>query len=650
MTSVDIPYAQGDQAYLKRFIRAVRPKPVLTVSQWADKHRVMTSKSSGQKGPWRTSLVPFAREPMDCLSVHSTVSEVTLMKPAQSAGSEIALNWIGYTMDYNPGPMLYVLPNVEPSVDRFVKQRLNPMLIDTEVLANMFDAKRQRDGSNSKLIKDYPGGILIMGGANSPASLAMMPIRDVVVDEFDRFAWEVGKEGDPDGLIEQRQATFKHRKKLNISTPTVAGASRIDDKYKLSDQRQYYMPCPHCGEFILFKWPNLQWNKQLTHAWYACEKNGCVIEEHAKTEMLKEEGYGGRAKWIAKFPDRSSRHRGYHWNALYAPIGLGFRWIELVRQWIEAQDDKAKLKRFINTVLAEVWEDRTRDVKPNHLMERAEPYKLKQIPPGCLILTCAIDVQDDRLELGLEGWGRNERNWKLDYHVIPGNPARLFEEAQQKKGPLFEYLTSPIQNSFGRDMFIQATAVDTGGHYTHEVYNFVRSGIARRLMAVKGANTPGKPILVARPTAQDVNYRGKVIQGGVLLWTVGTDTAKHRFFNQVMGDQGLPPEERKVHFSEDLDEDYYNQVTAEAFDPERNKWVKRRNRRNEGLDLTVYNAAASQHPEIRVHAITKAKWDYYESILQPPKSDDGTGKPAPIAIPPGLQKKGRRVRSKGVGS
>jgi len=566
------------------------------------------------------------------------------MKPAQSAGSEIALNWIGYNMEYNPGPMLYVLPNVEPSVDRFVKQRLNPMLIDTPVLADLFDAKRQRDGSNSKLIKDYPGGILIMGGANSPASLAMMPMRDVVVDEFDRFAWEVGKEGDPDGLIEQRQATFKHRKKLNISTPTVAGASRIDDKYKLSDQRQYHMRCPHCDELILFKWPNLQWNKHLTHAWYACEKNGCVIEEHEKTQML------ANGRWIAQHPERSTRHRGYHWNALYAPIGLGFRWIELARQWIEAQDDKAKLKRFVNTVLAEVWEDRTRDVKPHHLMERAEPYKLKQIPPGCLILTCAIDVQDDRLELGLEGWGRNERNWKLDYHVIPGNPARLFEEAQQKKGPLFEYLTSPIQNSFGREMFIQATAVDTGGHYTHEVYNFVRSGIARRLMAVKGANTPGKPILVARPTAQDVNYRGKVIQGGVLLWTVGTDTAKHRFFNQIMSDQGQPPEERKVHFSEDLDEDYYNQVTAEAFDPERNKWVKRRSRRNEGLDLTVYNAAASQHPEIRVHAMRKRDWDRLAMILEP---EDGKPqaeqKSEPVAAPekPVPQRNVTRPRSGG---
>lgn len=649
MNHTTAQHPSGAALYLKAFASACRPRRALKVSEWADAHRVMTSKSSGHKGPWRTSLVPFAREPMDCLSVRSMVQEITLMKPAQSAGTEIALNWIGYVMDHDPAPMLYVLPNVEPVADRFVKQRLNPMLIDTPVLAEIFDAKRQRDSSNSKYLKDYPGGILIVGGANSPASLAMMPIKYVVEDDKDRFPWEAGKEGDPDGLIVQRQATFVRRKKANISTPTMAEASRIDDDYERSDKRRYHMPCPHCEELILFKWDNLLWRKKpntriADMAWYACPANGCVIEEHEKTRMLREKGYGGYAKWIAEHPERSHLHRGYHWNALYAPLGLGFRWVELVQQWLDAQGDTTKLKRFINTVLAETWEDRTRDVKANVLAERAEPYKLKQVPPGCLVITCAIDVQDDRLELQLQGHGRHETSWIMDYYILVGDPGGLLAQARRGEGPVHEYLNQTIVNSYGREMKIQATAIDIGGHYTHEVYNFVRSRTARRLMAIRGANIPNKPVLASRPTAQDVNWRGKVIKAGVMLWTVGTDTAKHMIFNRLLADQGVEPEARKIHFSEDLPPEYYDGLASEAFDPEKNKWVKRRRRqRNEALDLTVYNFAAAQHPEIRVHAMRKRDWDHLEKILQPEKIDGQIPEPSPP------QPKGkRRVRSPGI--
>lgn len=657
MNTATTQHPNSGAIYLKAFAAAVRPRKALTVSEWADAHRAMTSKSSGHKGPWCTSLVPFTREPMDCLSVRSSIQETTLMKPAQSAGTEIALNWVGYIMHHDPSPMLYVLPNVEPVADRFVKQRLNPMLVDTPVLAEIFDVKRQRDASNSKYLKDYTGGILIIGGANSPSSLAMMPIKYSVEDDFDRFPWESGKEGDPDGLIFQRQATFMGRKILRISTPTMTEASRIEEKYDLSDKRQYHVPCPHCEELILFKWDNLQWRKKpntriADTAWYACPANGCVIEEHEKTRMLREEGHGGHAKWIPEHPERSHLHRGYRWNALYAPLGLGFRWIELVQQWLDAQGDNTKLKRFINTVLAETWEDRTRDVRPHQLIERAEPYKLRSVPPGCLIITGAIDVQDDRLELALLGWGHRETNWVLDYHVIPGNPARLLEEARRGEGPVVDYLNTPLRNAWGKDMYVQATGIDTGGHFTHEVYNFVRARTIRRPMALRGANVPGKPVLVARPTAQDVNWRQKVIKGGVMLWTVGTDTAKHMLFNRLIDDQGVEPAARRVHFSEDLPPEFYDQLTAEVFDPEKNRWVKRRRRRNEALDLWVYGAAAAQHPEIRVHAMRKRDWDRLAMVLEPEgeepneNEDQPPPKPEPPAPPAGSK---RRMRSKGIG-
>ena len=283
------------------------------------------------------------------------------MKASQIVGTEVLLNWMGYVMDHAPAPMLVVQPTLEAR-ERFVKQRVDPMLAGTPVIARLFGAGRQRDATNTEAIKDFPGGMLILGGGNSPASLAMMPIKYAANDEIDRYPWEAGQEGDPHGLIRARQRTFRGCKELNISSPTVKGASRIDELYEAGDQRQYHVPCPHCEQLQGLEWKNLRWTldpvtKEPTHIAYVCRHCGAEIEEHHKTEMLKEVGRGGRARWIPQRPERSHRTRSYHINALYSPLGLGLRWIEIVHLWLEAQGDRTKLKVFINTVLGEPWED-----------------------------------------------------------------------------------------------------------------------------------------------------------------------------------------------------------------------------------------------------------------------------------------------------
>lgn len=609
---------------------ACRPRQALTVSQWADAHRVLSQKASSEPGPWRTARVPYLREIMDCLSVRSPVQHLVFMKSAQTAGTEAALNWIGYIIDHAPAPALVVVPTLEVR-KRWVRQRLNTMLTETPALADIFDARRKRDATNAEDIKDFPGGMLVIGGANSPASLASMPICYVVNDEVDRFPWEVGVEGDPMGLISERQKTFvRRRKRFDISSPTIKGASRIDDLYEQSDQRRYHMPCPHCESPIAFKWENLRWTvdpqtRAVTRAVYVCEHCGAEIEEHHKTRMLE------RGRWVARRP--GAPIRGYHINGLYAPLGLGYRWVEIVQEWLAAQGDHAKLKRFINTTLGECWEDRSHDVRPNVLMERAEPYGVREIPPGCLILTCGVDVQKDRMSFQVLGWGRGEVCWVIDWLEIPGNPSRMLEQGARGEGPVIEYLRRPFVNCRARELHIEATAIDTGGHHTHEVYNFVRSRQARRLMAVKGASTPGKPILGARPQAQDVNWRGRVIKGGVLLWLIGSDTAKHALYARLTGDENLDPAARKIHFPNDLPADYFDQITAEVFDPERNRWVKRRGRRNEGTDTWVYGTAAGQHPELRVHALRARDWARLAQMLEPEEKSEA-GEPPPAARPP----------------
>lgn len=626
------------------FAAACRPRRRLSVSQWADTHRRLSGKSSSEVGPWKTSRAPYLQEIMDALSVRSPANKIVLMKSAQVGGTEVGLNWIGYVIEHAPGPMLVVVPTLDVR-KRWVRQRIDPMLTETPTLAAIFDARRRRDAANSEDIKDFPGGFLIIGGANSPASLSSMPIKYVLCDEVDRFPWEVGAEGDPLGLVRQRQMTFPRRKEFLISTPTVQGASRIEEEFKQSDQRYYNMPCPHCSELLVFRFKNLRWSmdpdtREPFDARYVCEHCGAEIAEHLKTQMLE------RGRWIPTNP--GSPTRGYHLNGLYAPIGLGFRWIELVADWLNVQPDPSKLKRFVNTALGEVWEDRSHDVKPNTLMERAEPYRLREIPPGCLRITAGLDVQDDRIAVQLVGWGRQERCWILDYLEIPGNAGTLLGLAETGEGPLGEYLAQTFNNSYKKEMRIEAAGIDSGGHYTHEVYNFVRRSPLRRLMALKGSNVSGKPILASRAQAQDINWRGKVIKGGVKLWMVGTDTAKHVLFSRLTHDGTLDNASRLIHFPANLPAEYFDMLTAEAFDPEHNRWVKRRGRRNESLDTWVYAAAAAQHPEIRTHAMRASDWARLEKLLEPQdenKSDnqnETTEQDAAPATPEKLPARRRR--------
>ncbi|MDX8384687.1 MAG: phage terminase large subunit family protein, partial [Ghiorsea sp.] len=575
---------------------------------------VLSSKGSSEAGRWRTSRVPFLQEPMDCLSQFSPVKKVVIKKGTQLAFTEMALNWMGYVVHHAPAPLLIVYPSLEVR-DRVIAQRINPLLQETPELEALIHAKASRAKTNAKDMKDFPGGIMVLSGANSPSSLGSMPVRYVICDEVDRFPWQVGSgdksEGDPISLIEARQANFPRRKILMISSPTIKGHSHIDEAYEGGDKREYTMPCPHCDEGLVFRWKGLHWTAfdgVVKEVWYVCEHCGGEVKEFDKPDML------AKGQWVAQ---RRAPYRSYHINGLYSPIGLGFTWTEIVDKWLACHKDTIKLKSFINTVLGEAWEDQASELKPAILAQRAEEYPNKTVPKDCLILTCGVDTQDDRLAFLVLGHGRGGVSWVIDWLEIPGKPDRMLEEAAKKQGAVYDYLSQPFRNTYGKDVFISATAIDTGGHHTHDVYAFVRSRCLPRLMAIKGSSIPNKPVLAPRATAQDVNKRGKVIKGGVMLWMVGSDSAKHVLTNRLIGDAGLPAEDRKLRFPSGFDEDFYKQLLAEVFDPEKNRWVKRRGRRNEATDCFSYALAASQHPEVRVQSKRVRDWQGLARLLQP---------------------------------
>lgn len=543
---------------------ALRPRPVLSLSQWADEHRILTSKGSGEPGRWHTDRTPYLREPMDSLSVSSPVQRVVVMSAAQIGKTEIGLNWIGYVAEHSPAPMLIVLPTLEVR-KRWSRQRLDPMLEASPALSKLFSLN-SRDGVNTEDYKDFPGGQFVLSGANSPASLGSMPIRFVLCDEVDRFPWDVGGEGDPIGLIAERQKNFPRRKLLMVSTPTIKGSSRIEREYENSDQRKYHVPCPHCGGYQVLMWKRKDGTYGIRHdedgsVWYECEHCRGRIEEHHKPVMLK------RGEWRADRPGHPTR--GYWLNGLYAPIGLGYTWLEIWAQWEEAQQDTASLKRFINTTLAETWEEIGDTVDDSALMMRCEDYP-EDLPVD--YRTAGIDVQKDRLEMTVVDWGKDEEAWVQDHVILPGDTAQ---------GDVWRELDETL-NSYKVDV----ACVDSGYNTPH-----VHAFAERKRWVVPTKGIPG----FSKPFIEDIAMRRRRLrkrnQAKHVYEPIGVDQGKVLVYSRLKVPEAGP---RYIHFPRDsaFDEEYFAQLAAEKLvktltkGRQKLEWVAQRPR-NEALDCML---------------------------------------------------------------
>ena len=345
------PYrvSNGRLHVLQAAIALFAQKPAGSVSAWADAHRILPSKSASESGRWRTSRTPYLKAIMDDLSVESPVQRVVFIKSTQVGATEAGLNWLGWFIATQRAPMMCVQPTIEMA-ERFSKQRLTPMIDVTPTLRAIIPPARSRDSGNTTLMKDYPGGMLILSGANSSASLRSMPAKYLFLDEIDAYPLDLNGEGDPVALAEARLSTFSGRKVFLCSTPTIESLSRIQKEWVASNQQRYYVPCPHCGSKNPLNWQNLHWPEhQPEAALYECPDCRTPIAEHHKTRMLE------LGEWRAEHPERSIH--GYHINALYTPIGLGLSWPELAAKFERVKKDPAQYKTFINTILGECFAD-----------------------------------------------------------------------------------------------------------------------------------------------------------------------------------------------------------------------------------------------------------------------------------------------------
>jgi phage terminase large subunit GpA-like protein len=583
----------------------LRPEQPLTVSEWADKHRRLSSKASAEPGPWRTSRTPYLREPMDCLSSTSAVQRVVMMFAAQTGKTEAGANWLGYVIDHAPGPMLLVQPTVEMA-KRLSKQRLESMINETPCLAAKIAPARSRDSGNTMFSKEFPGGMMILTGANSATGLRSTPCRYIFCDEIDAFPSDVDGEGDPVSLAEKRATTFARRKILLTSTPTVKDFSRIEAEYERSDQRRFYVPCPCCNVMQWLKWPQLKWeNNEASTAAYECEVCHERFAEIHKAAMLR------RGEWRATAPS-NGKTAGFHLSGLYSPLGW-LSWAEMVDDFLRAKTDAPMLKSFVNTRLAETWEeDFASKVSADGLLERCEHYEAAMVPDGGLALTVGVDVQDNRLAISVWAWGREEEGWLLDHQEIYGDPSR-----QELWKQLDEVVLREWPHAVGPAMRPDVVAIDSGGHFTAEVYQYARERGRQGVVAIKGQSQRGKPP-IGKGSKVDVNYQGRTLKRGAMVYLVGGDTVKTTLFGRLKhNEQGAG----FLHFHMGTTGEYFEQLTAEKQVLRYNRggfptreWVKKPSARNEALDCLVYAYAGLNLMYQRFDRRTI--WDQLEKRLE----------------------------------
>lgn len=602
------------------------PPPLVSVAEWAARYRHIAK--GPERGLWRNERTPYLVEPMECASSHTPYERVVLWFATQLGKSEVLYNSVMQRIDTDPQDMMMVQPTLQDAQDHSA-QRFLPTVLQSPAMLGKVAMRKSRDESTSWRSRSIQGGFTVFfAGANSAASLASKPLGFAVADEVDKWPADVDNEGPPLGLLEERMSNFSRRKLIIASTCSIKGQSTIESEYLASDRRRFHVPCPHCGEAQVLLWGatenwGIKWLKtpaglaRPETAVYICRHCGAAIEEHHKDSMLR----GG--VWVAEAPGAGMGKRAGFWlNKLYSPLGWK-AWSALVEEWEIAQakkrhGDSSPLKKFLNSSLAETWEEKGSGADSKALAARAETYELGVVPRGGLMLTMGVDTQPDRLEARIWAWGRGEESWLVGRYVIYGDP-NLDENTEGSPWTrLTEIRRTPLLNAGGAQMLVEATCIDTGGHNTHAVYAYCRAHAHAHVLAIKGASQYGKPI-IGRPSAVDVSWRGSSMPNGVKLWPIGTDTAKHLLYGRMKITTVGPG---YIHVPKVLvDTDEFEQMTAARLMPvvvqgkAAMRWITPAGKREEASDCLVYAYAAACH--LGIQTFRELSWERRAQKFEP---------------------------------
>jgi phage terminase large subunit GpA-like protein len=595
----------------------MRPPVDMTVSQWADQHREMSSSVTSAPGRWRTDRVPYTRQIMDCLSPLHPAREVWFMKGSQIGGTECSLNWLGFIVDQEPASVMIVLPD-QGTAKEWSTQRLAELATGTPRLAGKIRDPRQRDGGNTIFSKKIPGGHIKITWSSSAKKLRSTPASNIIADEVDGFEGDVKGEGDPIALLRRRFTNSPRGKLFGISTPTLRHMSRIDREFTNGDQRYYFVPCPHCGHFQRITFDKLVWHEGQPESAHllciGCEKG---IAESYKTQMLS------RGMWVAtaaapdlvtngfsgaELPDMADIFQAmeeasivsFHLSAFYSPIGW-YSWPQAAVDWEAAnQGGPTMLKPFVNTVKGETWTEKVEALDYEKLYGRKEEFDLGIIPAGGLFVTGFCDVQADRLEVSFCAWGRNQERWGIWYEVIQGDPGT---NVPWKR--LEELLKQNWKHASGAILPVMVMGIDTG-YRPQKVYEFcvkqrqplydVSRGIwvtaPRTCVPTKGGHSWSK--IVEMVSGTDAAKK----RGGLRIVTLGVSAIKKEFNHQLGSQRPEPGEAYPTGYCHYAYKDiaFYQGLCSESFVVRGGKpqWVRDPRFRNEPLDLEVGNRGVAQ--------------------------------------------------------
>lgn len=581
-------------AAIAKSIQGFIPPEDLTVAEWADKYRRLPPDSAAEAGPWRTSRTPYLKEPMEAFT-DPKIERIIMAAASQVGKSELELNIIAYIIAQDPGSILYIHPTLDDA-RKFSRLRVTPMIRDNKMLRDR--VSMVKGAGNTVLQKSFPGGMLTLVGTNSPSGLASTPSRYVIGDERDRWASSAGEEGDPWGLARARQTTFYNAKAIEVSTPTIKGASNIEDSYYEGTQERWCHKCPECGKYgeIIFDRIVYDHTVKLVRGKkvykitgpvkWACPHCGCLVPESVMRRQA--------AKWIAENPEAyADGIRSFWLNAFSSPWKS---WEAICLAFLRAKDNPQRLKTVYNTLFGELWEDRGDIPDEDAMLARREDYGVNadgtpvEVPAGVLVLTCGVDTQDNRLEYEVVGHGHHGETWGIKKGMIMGKPDT--EDVWQRLDDVVDHVYHFKDSE--RGLKISITCVDSGGHYTQEVYLACRMRKNKRVFAIKGRQREGIPY-VAPPSKVDIVVDEEVV-GKCWLYTVGVDAGKESIMSSI---QVQEPGARYCHFPRGdyygYDILYFNGLLSEKLELVQSKhsytwrWVKLKgHNRNEALDCRNY--------------------------------------------------------------
>lgn len=591
---------------IAKALSAMKPPDDLSVTEWAEKNRRLSSEASAEPGPWRTERTPYLREVMNTFT-DPKVRHTVMVAASQVGKSEVLNNCIGYIIDQDPGSILFVHPTTIDAKE-YSKLRIAPMIRDCPTLKKKVADPKSRDSNNTILQKSYPGGILTLCGSTEAHALASKPIRYVLGDERDRWATSAGNEGDPWDLAMARQTTFYNSMAFEVSTPTIKNASAIEAAYSLGTMERWKSRCPHCKEYHEIQWADIRFEYdeivvagrktfKVTKIYYCCPGCGCISDEVTMKRAP--------AKWEADNPTAYEQGTRSFW--LNAFVSQWASWESIILKYLNAVGSSRKMQVVYNTCFGELWEDRGDLEDEDSLMARREDYGQREdgsdieLPEGVLVLTCGVDTQDDRLEYEVVGHGHFGETWGIRKGIIMGRP-----DDDETWAQLDDVLTHVYRFGDGTGLRISATFMDEGGHFTMDVRQRCNERRSKKIFCIKGLPGADRPF-TAPPKKQKIMIQNVVV-GTCWQYQIGVDAGKEIIMDNL---RVQTPGARFCHFPrrDDYGSAFFAGLLSETkvYDPnKRQPWSWKKipgHERNEALDCRNYALAAFKSLPANLDAI-----------------------------------------------